>query len=192
MTTTDIYIKITAECECDSYYADCFLEIKNETLSLEDIVDNLEDYRLSKFGLHRIGKTKSGQFSEKTIKELKRYGWVHKDTVLLREERKVLSQEYYLLDTKTNHTPMEKIDDLENLTDIQINALATESKKIVQVVTNKSILPNKIYKKVQSKKRSNEKAAKTREANRAQKEADKKKKEIEAAKQLLLKEGETL
>lgn len=191
-----IYLEIEAESDEDSYYgSDVNLTYKQ--VSLSDIANNYPS-ELNRCGFHKIEVTNGGTFTKATEAILKQHGWIHKETAKTREDKKLVSEEYYMLDMDSYknkpyiYNPSIEVVDLDNLSEKQISNLASGKYKIAQIVTNKSVLPDSVYKKVQDKKKKNQEEAAKRAATKKKKEQSKKQKEIEAAKKLLQENGESL
>lgn len=187
----EILIRVKAHYEEDYDGSRGDVDLRQEVVTIEQLMAEQRDYMFQWKGYVMVDP-KHGKIDQKTAELLRSYGWVHKDTAKDREERKLVEEEYYLLDEEGKGYFSEpkfakiKIDDL---TEEQLKQLA-RSAKIVQVVGPKSVLSASEYKKLQAKRDQLEKqkaAAKLAAAKKAEK---KKAKEIAAAKKLLEEAGE--
>lgn len=180
----EILIRVKASYDCD--YGD---DISQETVTLEQLLKENSSH-MKAYGYVCIDP-KNG-IDQNTADFLRSHGWAHIETAKNREEEKIFEQEYYLYDVEELDylitKRLRKID-VDNLSEYELNQLA-KSGKIVQVVQPKSVLSstqyNKLRKKqklIEQKKDAAKKAAATRLAN-------KKQKQIEAAKKLLAESGE--
>ena len=172
-----------------------FRSVKHEEVTFEQLLAEKGQYMLQYQGFVQVDPAKG--ISKEAAELMRRHGWVHKSTAEGREEKKVLEDEYWLLDetpTKGSYwqyreTKFSSID-IDNLSDDQLRQLA-KTGKIVQVVSTKSVLSADQYKKLQTKKKQlADQQAKAKAASEA-KAAKKKAKEIAAAKKLLEEAGVT-
>lgn len=187
----EILIRIKADEEYDDYEGNYVnVHLKHEQVTFQELLDENKTYLFSYHGFAMIDPKKG--ITKETAELLRNHGWVHKDTAVDREERKVVEQEYYLLDENGKNSyyfePKFSKINIDNLTDDQLKQLA-KSGKIVQVVSAKSILPDSQYKKLQTKKKQIEEQKTKASLTAAKKLAKKKAKEIENAKKLLEESG---
>ena len=195
MYTPDVLLRIKHE--TDGYDDGESGTIKYEQVELIDLVKEIADYALSNVGLMRVSAAQGKTLSPQAIAFLKQHGWVHAATVKKVAEKKVLEQEFYLLDRAAKATmglgyyrqPKFQSIDLSNITDDQIAQLANGA-QIVQVVSTKSVLSDSALKKVAAKKKQKEEAAQRSKETAAKREARKKQREIEKAKKFLQEVGE--
>jgi hypothetical protein len=187
----EILIRVKAHYEEDYDGSRGDTDLRQEVVTIEELMREQPEYMFQWKGYVMVDP-KNGKIDQKTAELLRSHGWVHADTAKDREERKVLEQEYYLLDEQGKQSyfyePKFSKIDIDNLTDEQLKQLA-RSGKIVQVVGPKSVLPPAQYKKLQTKREQLEKqkaAAKEAAVKKAEK---KKQKEIAAAKKLLEEAG---
>ena len=188
----EILIRVKAAHETD-YDGSCSgVEMRHEVVTFEQLLKEQPEYVFQCRG-YMLVDPKQGKINQKTADFLRGHGQVHADTAKDREERKVVEQEYYLLDEEGKHNyfyePKFSKVDIDNLTEEQLKQLA-RSGKIVQVVGPKSILPPAQYKKLQAKREQLEKQKIAAKAAAYKKAANKKAKEIAAAKKLLEEAGE--
>jgi hypothetical protein len=178
---SEILIRVKAE--CDTYY-DGSCGVYQEVVSVEQIIKEQKS-NLRYRGYVQINPD-NGKIDKETADLLRGHGWIHLETANSREERKVVEQEYYLLDEGVKSIYNSKFShiDIENITDEQLKQLAGTG-KLVQVVGPKSVLSVTQYKKLQVKRQQIE-AQKLKSKLSAEKKAQKKKaKEIADAKKLL-------
>ena len=167
------------------------VDLTHEVIDADVLLNELTDYDLNRKGLTRIKKTKNGNLSKKTVDELREFGWVHLETAMNREERKVLNQEYFLMDTVNKslyRRSFEKID-LEKLSSDDLARIASGS-KIVQVVSPRSVMSGSQYQQLQKTRQNIEKASVARKLAAKRRAAMKKEQAIEEARKLLQEEGE--
>lgn len=181
----EILIRVTSH--HDDYYGD---DIKQEQVTVEQLMDEQGEYLLKSRGYAKIDP--KGKINRETVELLRKFGWVHAETAASREDKKVVEQEFYLLDEQVNNyrygeAKFCKID-LDNLTDDQLKRLA-RSAKIVQCVAPKSVLPQVQYKKLQTKRKQLEDMRGRTKEMAEKKAAKKKEREIAAAKKLLEEAG---
>ena len=183
----EILIRVRVNHDDPYDYEECTLTQDN--VSFNDLLRENENY-LSSLGYIKVSDV-SKNISKEDVKILSKHGWVHEKTVQDREKRKVVTQEYFLVDQiAKGYYPDFKFCkvDVNNLTDSQLDQLS-RSAQLVQVVDEKTVLTSSDLKKLTTKKNNikekNEKLKLT-----LQKKADKKKaKELEAAKKLLEEAG---
>lgn len=140
--------------------------------------------------------SKDGKIDKYSAKILRSKGWVHLETAKNREEKKVMKQEYFLLDESGKNSyhyypKWSKINDINNLTEYELDQVA-KGGRIVQVVSPSSVLSSSDYKKVQTRiKQAEEKKSKTKAAL-AKKQEQIKAKQIADAKKLLAEHNEMI
>ena len=186
----EILIRVKTVDEYDSY--DC--DLVHEQVTFEQLLGEQCSYSLKDIGYIKINVDKSANLSKEAIKYLREYGWSHVNSAKNREEKKVLTQKYYLVD-ELGHSynysslPRFKEIDLNDVSDDQIKQLA-KGGDIVQSVTLKSILSAKDYKKLETQKKANK--AKVDEAKATKKKKSKitKEKALDKARKLLQEAGE--
>lgn len=185
----EMLIRVKARCEED-YDGRCSdIELNHEVVTIDQLLSEQQDY-LFQYRGYALINPKNGKISKNTIDLLRSTGWIHAQTAENREERKVVEQEYYLLDEQGGnyYQPRFVKIDIDNLTDDQLKQLA-RSAKIVQVVGPKSVLSESQYKKLQTKREQLENQRLAAKEAAAKKAAKKKEKEIAAAKKLLEEAG---
>ncbi len=187
----EILIRVRAkhERDYDGSYSDFSLE--QEVVTVEQIIS--EQKNNLRYQGFMLVDPKKGPISKETSDYLRSHGWIHLETANSREERKVVEQEYYLLDEtgKSGHYYDPKFSkiNIDDLTDNQLKQLAG-SGKIVQTIGPKSVLSAKEYKKLQTKRQQLDDAKLKAKLSAAKKEQNKKAREIAAAKKLLEESGE--
>lgn len=187
----EILIRVKSYYEEDYDGSRSDVDLRHEVVSIEQLFAEQRDYMFQWRGYVMVDP-KHGKIDQKTADLLRSFGWVHADTAKDREERKVIEQEYYLVDEEGkgyfSEPKFSKIN-IDNLTEEQLKQLA-RSGKIVQVVSPKSVLSASEYKKLQTKKDQLEKQKAAAKLSAAKKAEKKKAKEIAAAKKLLEEVGE--
>ena len=183
----EILIRVKAAHETD-YDGSCSgVEMRHEVVTIEQLLSEQQDYLFQHRGYALIDP-KKGKIDKKTVDLLRLHGWIHAETAESREEKKVVEQEYYLLDeggrTGYYYDPKFAKIDIDNLTDDQLRQLA-KSGKIVQVIGPKSVLPPAQYKKLQTKRQQLEAQKEQLKQAAVTKAAKKREREITAAKKLL-------
>ena len=187
----EILIRVKAHCEEDYDGSRSDVDLRHEVVTIQQLIAEQRDYMFQWMGYVMIDP-KHGKIDQKTADLLRSFGWVNKDTAKDREERKVVEEQYYLLDEQGKgyfSEPKFAEIDIENLTEDQLKQLA-RSAKIVQVVGPKSVLSASEYKKLQTKRDQLEKQKAAAKLSAAKKAEKKKAKEIAAAKKLLAESGE--
>jgi hypothetical protein len=185
----EMLIRIKAECDTE-YDGSCGgTQMSHEIVTLDQLIKENNEYFFNCFG-YAVINPKSGKIDKKTADVLRSHGWVHKDTIADREEKKLFEQEYYLLDEGNNYfgEPKYVKIDVDNLTDDQLQKIARSS-KIAQAVDPKSVFSDSQNKKLQTKKNQIEEQKQKAKLSAEKKAAKKKAKEIEAAKKLLAEAG---
>ena len=130
--------------------------------------------------------------SKRTEKLLRDNGWVHLKTAEDRMERKVLEDEYFIMDPDGRGWSYDpKFDKIDpgNLEEHQIKRLASGA-KIVQKVAPKSVLGPSEYKKLQTQRKKIAEATAKKKATQEKRKALKKQREVAKAKKLLEEAGE--
>ena len=188
----EILIRVKSRVEHDYYDGDVgSVDLIQEQVTVDQIISEQHDYLLKSRGFAMIDP-KGGKLKKETIDLLRHHGWVHAETASSREEKKVVEQEYYILDELGKQysysEPKIKKIDIDDLTEDQLKQLA-RSAKIVQCVAPKSVLPPAQYKKLQTKRKQLEEQREQAKLMVAKKAANKKAKEIAAAKKLLEEAG---
>lgn len=182
----EILIRVRSNHDDPYDYSD--VTLSQETVTLDQLIkENEELFR--NLGYVKISDAKN--LDKKDIEVLKLHGWVNEKTINDREKKKVLKQDYFLVDEKpklTFYPQVQKVN-IEVLTEQQLDQLSTTA-SIVQVVEEKSVLSESQNKRLETKKRQ-EKERKDKQRLSAEKKAEKKKaKEIEAARKLLEEAGQ--
>jgi hypothetical protein len=182
-----ILIRVKAKVyDCyDHCSSDCDLiheEVSFETLLKENKVS------LEASGYLNVNPDKE-KLPQSTIDILKMFGWVHAKTVTSRDEKKKFSQEYYLTRKYGHNGVMAEVIDIDNLNDYQLNEMAKDDSKIMQVVELKTVLKDADFKKLQEKKEKIAEAKKKKIEAKAKKLSSTKEKQIAAAKKLLEEAG---
>jgi len=188
----EILIRVKAKHETDYDGSVIETQLTQEIVTFDQLLKEQSDYAFKCRGYMLID-AKNNKIDQKTADLLRSHGWIHIDTAKSREERKVVEQEYYLLDEEGKNSyyydPKFTKVDIDNLTEDQLKQLA-KSGKIVQVVGPKSVLPATQYKKLQSKRQQLEDKKLTSKLAADKKAQKKKLAEISAAKKLLEEAGE--
>tara|TARA_Y100000034_G_scaffold8165_2_gene8926 strand:+ start:5548 stop:6129 length:582 start_codon:yes stop_codon:yes gene_type:complete len=191
---SEMLIRVKAQTETPYYEGDyCDPELTQEVVTFEQLLAEANEYTLSQLGVVRVKATAGGKIDKATADKLKEFGWAHAATAQTREEKKVLEQEYYMIDHlgvnySWNKPKFQKID-VDNLTKEQAKQLAGGA-RIVQAVTPKSVLSASQYKKIQTARKENAVAAQKKKATAAKRADAKKAKEVAKAKKLLQEAGE--
>lgn len=175
-------------CDCHECGCGTMDGIKHESVSVDQLIRELNDYQLQALGLVRVQADSKKNVSDAAQQTLKLYGWVHAASEEDRAKRKELEQKFYILNEKGTpyswNNPTFKQLDMDNLSEDTLKQLA-DGAEIVQKVSEKSVLKEAEYKKYLTAKKQKAEAAKKRaEASKAKAEA-KKLKEIEKAKKIL-------
>ncbi|RTK97771.1 MAG: hypothetical protein EKK64_00780 [Neisseriaceae bacterium] len=182
----EILIRVRSTHDDPYEYSD--VTLSQETVTLEQLIQENESiFR----GLGYIKINDAGKVDKKDIEILRRSGWIHEKTVEDREKKKILKQDYFLVDENPKFVfyPQVRKVNIEELTEQQLDQLSTTA-KIVQEVDEKSVLSEAQNKRLETKKRQ-EQERKNKKKLSAQKKAEKKKeKELEAARKLLLEAGQ--
>ena len=182
----EILIRVRSTHDDPYEYSD--ITLSQETVTLDQLIqENGEYFR----NLGYIKISDATKLDKKDVETLRFHGWVNEKTIEDREKKKVLKQEYFLVDErpKVCYYPQAEKIDIDALTERQLDQLSTTA-SIAQIVEEKSVLSEAQNKRLETKKRQ-EKERKDKQKQSAQKKAEKKKaKELEAARKLLLEAGQ--
>jgi hypothetical protein len=180
--------------DCQYCSHDEFVGFKHEEVELSTLIKELSPNQLMNLGLMRITAEKDKKPDELAVMTLKKWGWVHAETIKDRAERKQMEEEFYLLEglnqgLSYSYGNLYKLD-LDNVSPNIISKLGHQA-KIVQVVNPKTVLKESDYKKLETEKKRRQEAAK--KASEAKKVVAEKKRlaKIEKAKKILAEAGET-
>lgn len=165
------------------------IELTHEEVELTTLMDQMNEYELANRGYLRV----KDKLSKQAIDGLKKLGWVHADSCKNREEKKILEQEFYILDEKGReplftYDPKFKKIDLDDLHDHYIVQLA-KGARIVQKVSLKSVLRPKDYEKLLKEQKKLAESQKKKKETAKKKAETIKQKEIEKAKKILQEAG---
>jgi hypothetical protein len=187
---TEVLLRVYSEHEYEEGDVDS-CTLKTEQIDLSQLLRETDSYTLFQMGFITIDPKKG--LSKEAIAHLKQHGWVHASTIKSQNERKELEQKFWLMDRKGDGYPWYKPAfveiDLNDVSDGQIQQLASGA-EIVQKVSPKSVLHNKVYQQVQTTKKAKEAAANKRKETDKKRAEKKKLKEIEQAKKVLKEAGE--
>ena len=179
-----ILIKVQANLEGNECY-ECgstgFVNLSHHEVTIGELLNEMNATDLMRYGLIRVKIGKDKPLDHESVNILKSYGWANAAAAKNAAEKKELEQKFYIVDTDRGLIHSFTIDDIN---DNKIDGLAN-GKKIVQVVSTKSVLLEKDYKRVKAKKAELEEIAKKKKEQREEKEKKRKLAAIEKAKKIL-------